>query len=313
MWGERKKNRKEAFVTLLVLAAGMGSRYGGLKQIEPVGPHGEIILDYAVYDAVRVGFRKVVFVIRKEIEEVFRERIGTRYRDAAEVEYVFQELTDLPGGLSVPEGRVKPWGTGHAIWTARKVIDEPFLPINADDFYGPSSYEPVGEFLKEVNPTSCQFCMVGFTLRETLSSHGSVARGVCQVDEEGFLVEVVEHTKIERAGERARSRQPDGGCILLTGDEKVSLNMWGFTPQIFSHLERLFQDFLSKLKDSLKEEFFIPSAVQTLVETQQATVRVLPTDASWIGVTYPEDKPLAQKAIRDLVSQGTYPSPLFLG
>ena len=300
-------------MTLLVLAAGMGSRYGGLKQIDPVGPNGEILLDYAVYDAVRVGFERVIFVLRKEIEKSFRERIGTRYRGVADMQYVFQELTDLPEGKSLPEGRVKPWGTGHAILAAREMVDEPFLPINADDFYGPSSYEPVSAFLEQVNPGSCQYCMVGFTLRETLSSHGAVARGVCQVDEQGFLVEVVEHTAIERAEERTRSRRPDGTSILLTGDEKVSLNMWGFTPRIFGQLETLFEEFLTGLRDPLKEEFFIPSAVQRLIQTQQATVRVLPTDASWIGMTYPEDKPLAQKRIRDLVSQGTYPSPLFAG
>ena len=298
-------------MTLLVLAAGMGSRYGGLKQIDPVGPHGEIILDYAVFDALRAGFHRVIFVIRKDIEEPFRKAIGNRYGKAIEVDYVFQDLTDLPQGRVLPEGRVKPWGTAHAILVARHLLREPFVSINADDFYGFSSYQPLSVFLQEVDPLSCNFCMVGFTLRDTLSEHGAVARGLCRMNGNDHLVEITEHTHIWKMGSQAQSELKNGSRLALTGDELVSLNMWGFTPAVFSPLERLFDSFLQNLGDPLREEFLIPSAIFQLIHTQKATVRILPTDSSWIGVTYPEDKPVVQAAIRDLVQEKIYPSPLF--
>lgn len=290
--------------TLLVLAAGIGSRYGGLKQIDPVGPHGEVILDFSIHDAIRAGFGKVVLVIRRDIEQPFRERLGRRFESRLPVEYAFQELDALPTGFAVPPGRVKPWGTGHAILVAEPLIHEPFAAINADDFYGAASFQVLADYLRS---GATDYAMVGFTLRNTLSEHGSVARGVCRVDEAGHLREVVELLKVFKAGHAARYLDEAGQEKRLTGDEPVSMNLWGFTPSVFGHLRRMFAEFLAAHGREEKSEFLIPRVVDTLVKQGRAKVRVLPTSAAWFGVTYQEDKPAVAAAIQQLVARGDYP------
>jgi hypothetical protein len=253
----------------------------------------------------------VVFVIRRDIDQAFRSAVGSRYGSAVQVEYAFQELTDLPQGFSLPPQRKKPWGTAHAIMAATEAVDEPFAAINADDFYGPKSYDALFGFLRQVRADSREYAMVGFTLRETLSDHGSVARGVCEVDSDGFLEEVVERTRIERSGRAAKAIATDGTTLSLTGDERVSLNMWGFTPALFEQLQSAWVAFLSGIKDPDKEEFFIPSVIHGLIVSHRATVRVLPTDERWFGVTYPDDKASTQAGILELVKAGAYPKKLF--
>ena len=292
--------------TLLVLAAGMGSRYGGLKQVDPVGPAGETILDYSVFDAVRCGFSRVVFVIRRELEAEFREMVGSRFEDRIDVGYVFQQLNDLPEGFSVPEGRAKPWGTGHAIWCAREAVDRPFLAINADDFYGRGAIAAVGEFLSKSNAGSTDFCMAGYPLRSTLSRNGPVSRGVCSVSSDGFLTGVREFTKIVPTDAGARN---EGDGANFSGSESVSLNCWGFTPAIFNGLEDLFAKFLSDMTEETAE-FYIPSAVAALVDAKQATVRVLPVESQWFGITYREDRATVVQALAEL---DDYPTPLWSG
>lgn len=298
--------------TLLVLAAGMGSRYGGLKQMDPVGPHGEWIIDYSVYDALRAGFGKVVFVIRREMYDLFREAVGSRFDGRIEVGYVFQELDALPPGFTVPGGRIKPWGTGHAVLQAREMIQEPFAVINADDFYGKNSHEALGRFLSRIqHPDNPEFAMVGFRLARTLSPHGSVSRGVCAVGSDGMLQKVVERTKIvQTAGEEIFVRD-SGTDEKMTGEEIVSLNHWGFTPALFPALEELFTVFLEKRGMEEKSEFYIPFAVDELVAEERAKVNVLLTDDSWFGVTYPEDKPGVVAGIRQLIDAGVYPPKLW--
>ena len=292
--------------TLLVLAAGMGSRYGGLKQIDPVGPSGETIIDYSIYDALRAGFGKVVFVIRKDIEQTFREVVGSRFENRIPVEYAFQELTKLPEGFTVPAGRTKPWGTGHAILVAESVIHEPFAMINADDFYGADTFRVLADYLKQVRPDSNDYAMVGFTLRKTLSDHGTVARGVCQVDGTGQLKQIVEMLKIEKAGAGAKQ-----GDVRLTGDEAVSMNFWGFTPALFNHLRTELTTFLAAHGKEEKSELLIPSVVNTLVTKGKATCQVLRTTSSWFGVTYREDRPIVIESVRQLVAKGEYPAKLW--
>ena len=294
--------------TLLVLAAGMGSRYGGLKQIDPVGPGGETIIDYSIYDALRAGFGKLVFVIRKNIEQAFRESVGARFEKRIAVEYVYQELDQLPPGFEVPAGRTKPWGTAHAILVAADAIHEPFAVINADDFYGAEGYRVLARHLQSGSP---DYAMVGFVLRNTLSDFGSVARGVCQVSGDGFLEDVVEMTKIERDGAHARNTDAAGRVTKLTGDEAVSMNMWGFTPRVFGHLQEYFERFLELSGPDAKSECFIPSAVNELVLTGQARVKVLRTNDSWFGITYREDHPRVAASIGRLIQGGTYPERLW--
>ncbi len=293
-------------LTLLVLAAGMGSRYGGLKQLDPMGPSGETLLDYSVYDAVQAGFTKVVFVIRKDFEAEFRERVGARYVGRVEVDYVFQELSDLPDGFSVPEGREKPWGTAHAIWAAREAVQEPFLAINADDFYGTHSYRLLATHLASAKEG--EFAMGGYKLRNTLSEHGSVSRGICQVNEKEELVSVQEYTKLEKRGEGAVDSETE---TSFTGEEQVSLNFWGFTPSVFRSLEKNFEAFLAAEGTAMKSEFYIPSAVAAVVTSGEAKVKVLRTDATWFGVTYREDKPGVVERLAQFVNNGKYPSPLW--
>lgn len=292
--------------TLLVLAAGMGSRYGGLKQIDPVGPHGETIIDYSIYDAKRAGFDKVVFVIRKDIEDMFREVVGNKFAERLRVEYAYQELDKLPTGYSVPAGRTKPWGTGHAILMAESLIEEPFAMINADDFYGTDAFRVLGDYLRQTPVESNRYSMVGFTLRNTLSEHGTVARGVCQADEAGNLKKIVEMLKIEKVGGGARQEDQH-----LTGDEPVSMNFWGFTPTLFRHLRMELELFLKKHGQEEKSEMLIPTVVNTLVKEQRAECRVLRTTSTWFGVTYKEDRPLVVEGIRKLITAGKYPARLW--
>ena len=297
--------------TLLVLAAGMGSRYGGLKQIDPVGPNGEIILDYSIFDAIRGGFGKVVFVIRKDIEQEFRSLVSARWEDKIQVEYAFQQLDALPAPFTVPEGRVKPWGTGHAILAAADLINEPFSAINADDFYGRSAYALMGKVLAEdTNPA--QHYMVGYPLKKTLSEFGTVARGICRTTEDGILTEVVERTKIASTGNgTARYDDGEGTVIDFTGDEIASMNFWGFKPSLFAELKTRFVTFLEKQGKELKSEFFIPFVVEELIAEKKASVKVLESEDSWFGVTYREDKPAVQSNIRNLIASGAYPEKIF--
>jgi UTP-glucose-1-phosphate uridylyltransferase len=290
--------------TLLVLAAGMGSRYGGLKQIDPIGANGETIIDYSIYDAMRAGFGNVVFVIRRDIEEPFKQVIGSRFEKKIAVEYVFQELDKLPAGFAPPANRTKPWGTGHAILMAEDVIRRPFAAINADDFYGATSFRVLAEHLKA---GSADFAMVGFVLRNTLSEFGSVARGVCKTTSDGSLESVTEMTKIQRDGTAPQATSPDGKLLRLTGDETVSMNMWGFTPSLFDELRSRFAEFLSKHGNEEKSEFYIPSAVNEIVQAKRARVKLLRTTDSWFGVTYREDRPFVVEGIRRLITRGDYP------
>jgi hypothetical protein len=293
--------------TLLVLAAGMGSRYGGLKQIDPVGPNGEAILDYSIHDAMRGGFGKVVFVIRRDIEEAFKRTIGVRYANRLPVEYVFQELNKLPSGFSVPAGRTKPWGTGHAILMAADAIKEPFAAINADDFYGATAYRVMGEHLRS---GSADHAMVGYVLRNTLSEFGSVARGECQAGTTGYLESIVELTKIEKDGAGAKYSDGSGVIHKLSGNELVSMNFWGFTPALFGQLGELFVEFLKEHGKEEKSEFYIPMAVGSLIHSGRARCKVLSTPDSWFGVTYREDRPRVVESIRALVASGAYPAKL---
>jgi UTP-glucose-1-phosphate uridylyltransferase len=295
--------------TLLVLAAGMGSRYGGLKQIDPVGPADETIIDYSIYDAMRAGFGKLVFVIRKDIEQQFKEIVGARFEKRIAVEYVFQELDKLPPGCSLPAGRTKPWGTTHAILMAADTIGEPFAAINADDFYGAEAYRLLAQHLTS---GTTDYAMVGFILRNTLSKFGSVARGVCRVDENNHLKSVVEMMKIEPDGGGAKNTDAAGQITKLTGEEAVSMNFWGFTPALFPQLKTQFEAFLKKSGNELKSECYIPSTVNDLVVVGQAKVKVLRTNDCWFGVTYREDRPQVVESIRQLIAQGKYPEKLWV-
>ncbi len=296
--------------TLLIIAAGMGSRYGGLKQIDPVGPHGEIIIDYSMHDALDAGFKKVVFVIRRSFEEAFKAKIGSKLDGRVETAYAFQEPANGLDGFPLPSDREKPWGTAHAILMGRELIDEPFAVINADDYYGTNSFKLMKEFLSGPVISSTDYAMVGFELRKTLSEHGRVARGVCHCDD-GFLRDVVECLGIEKHGNTARFWDDSGLEHRLNGDEVVSMNLWGFHPSIFQHLSEQFQGFLKEHAQQLKSEFFIPTVVDALVKEEQVRVTVLPTCDAWFGVTYPEDKARAQRSILDLIEQGVYPERLW--
>jgi len=293
--------------TLLVLAAGMGSRYGGLKQMDPIGANGETIIDYSIYDALRAGFRSVVFVIRRDLERPFREMIGSRFENKIAVEYVFQELDELPAGFGVPANRTKPWGTGHAILMAARVVRGPFAAINADDFYGANSFRVLAEHFRS---GSTDFAMVGFTLGNTLSEFGSVARGICSTTQDGFLESVTEMTKIVREGTGAVATGPDEKSLRLRGDEAVSMNMWGFTPLLFAELHERFLEFLRNHGTEEKSEFYIPSAVNEIVQAKRARVKVLRTPDSWFGVTYRQDRPFVIEGIRKLIARGDYAEKL---
>jgi len=294
--------------TLLVMAAGIGSRYGGLKQIDPVGPNGEIIIDYSLYDAMRAGFGKVVFVIRRDIEADFKTAIGSKFEKRLPVEYAFQELDQLPSGFRVPDGRKKPWGTGQCILMAESLIREPFVAINADDFYGAGAFRVLADHFAS---GQTDYAMAGYVLRNTLSDHGSVARAIGDCDPRGFLRQVVERLKVEKDGARARYLDEVGQAHPLTGDELVSMNFWGFMPSVFGQLRRLFVRFLEKHGREEKSEFLIPTVVNSLVTEGAVRVKVLPTDATWFGVTYREDRAVVSRSIQALIGRGDYPSPLY--
>jgi UTP-glucose-1-phosphate uridylyltransferase len=294
--------------TLLVLAAGMGSRYGGLKQIDPVGPSGETIIDYSIYDAMRAGFGKLVFVIRKDIEKDFREIVGKHFEKRIAVEYAFQELDKLPAGFSLPAGRTKPWGTTHAILMAENVINENFAAINADDFYGQNAYKVLAQHLTSGTP---DYAMVGFILKNTLSDFGSVARGVSRTDANNYLTNIVEMLTITRDGSGAKNTGADGTITQLSGEEAVSMNFWGFTPALFPQLKTAFEAFLKKSGGEQKSECYIPATVGELVTGGQAKCKVLRSPDSWFGVTYREDRPTVVESIRKLVAAGNYPEKLW--
>ena len=300
--------------TLVIMAAGIGSRYGGLKQIDPVGPHGEIIMDYSIYDAVKAGFDKVVFIIKKEMEELFREKVGRRIDAVVKTAYVFQSVDDVPAGFKVPEGRVKPWGTGHAVLSCRTAVDSPFAVINADDFYGQTTFQMMSDYLTGLKDSGgmYQYCMVGFKLENTLTEHGHVARGVCTLDSEGYLKEIHERTKIKKFGNETKYTEDDKGWILIPEGSFVSMNTWGFTPSIFKELEARFPAFLrDNAGNILKAEYFLPSVVDGLISEKKARVKVLPSKERWYGVTYQEDKPLVKEAIARMTEEGIYPEKLW--
>ena len=294
--------------TLLVLAAGMGTRYGGLKQMDPMGPDGETIIDYSIYDAIRAGFGKVVFVIRPDFADDFKSQVSRQFESKIEVDYAFQELTTVPKAFKVPSLRQKPWGTGHAILVAREKINTPFAAINADDFYGSDAFRTMAEHLQ--SGTKDLTCMVGYTLNQTLSKHGSVSRGICELDGDSNLIKVVEHLNIEASGGGAVAEE-SGKKIVLAGDEVVSMNFWGFSPSFFDHLEKLFESFLARHGLEENSEFYIPFAVDELIQKGIVKARVLRTSARWQGVTYPQDKEQVQIALKALVHENLYPSPLW--
>lgn len=296
---------------LVIMAAGLGSRYGGLKQIDRIGPNGEIILELSVYDAVKAGFEKVVFIIRKDIEDDFKELIGDKLSKVVKVEYVFQEGTNIPEGFTVPDGRTKPWGTGQAILCAKNVVNEPFVVINADDYYGSESFSLMYDFLSS-NDDPYRYSMVGYKLCNTLSEHGHVARGVCAV-ENNYLTEVIERTKIIKKGEKAFYSEDDEIWTELDYNSIVSMNMWGFTPTIFERIEKGFKKFLSNEvpKNPLKSEYYIPTIVSEAINDNVAKVRVMKSHDKWYGVTYKEDKQLVRDAIQKLIEQGVYPKDLW--
>ena len=295
--------------TLVVLAAGMGSRYGGLKQVDPVGPSGEAILDYSVFDAKRGGFGKVVFIIRHDFEEEFKAKVGKKYEGIIDVDYCYQDLNDLPAPYTFPEGRTKPWGTAHATRAARNVVKEPFAVINADDFYGRDAMAKLGEYLSGVDPETMHFAMVGYKLSLTLSENGSVARGICQV-EEGMLKGVKEMTKLVGKGDHAENEENPEHPDVVPLDARVSMNCWGFTPKLFEELEARFVKFLAERGTEMKSEWYIPFVVDELIREGKADCRMLPTDSSWFGVTYREDKPSVVASIQALVDAGEYPRNL---
>ena len=300
--------------TLLVLAAGMGSRYGSLKQMDGVGPNNEAIIDYSIYDAIRAGFGKVVFVIRHSFEKEFKEIFTPeRFGGKIEVDFVFQELDYLPEGFSVPEGREKPWGTNHAVMMGASAIHEPFAVINADDFYGTDAYRVMGEYLSKLDGAKGEYAMIGYEVNKTLSDNGTVSRGVCTVDENRFLTSMVERTKIERNAEGTIVFHDLGDDQPLAEDTPVSMNFFGFTPDYFAHSAEGFKEFLASddVKTNLKAEFFIPLMVNKLVASGDARLKVLSTTAQWFGVTYKEDKPALVAKIEKLIEEGVYPRNLW--
>lgn len=293
-------------MTLLILAAGMGSRYGGLKQLDPITDSGEFIIDFSVYDAVVSGFDKVVFVIKEENLDLFRDTIGKRFEDKVKVEYAFQKLDDLPCGHTVPEGREKPWGTAQAVLAARNMINEPFAVINADDFYGRSAYVSLAEHLSRA--VASQYCMVGYVLENTLTENGTVSRGVCEVDG-GYLVNVIERTKISKCG--AVAIYNDGyETVKIPLDVTVSMNCWGFTPDVFDKIYKGFERFLEKNGKELKAEYYLPFSIKEIMDADECTVKVYSSKDSWYGVTYKEDRASVVESLSQLKKNGAYPNKL---
>ena len=303
--------------TLFLLAAGMGSRYGGLKQLDGLGPNGETIMDYSIYDAIEAGFGKIVWVIRKDFEEQFRTQILSKYEGKVKCELCFQSLDALPEGFTVPEGRQKPWGTNHAVLMGKDVIKEPFCVINCDDFYNRDAFRVIGKFLSELPEGSRgQYAMVGFRVANTLSENGTVSRGICSKNDEGCLTTCVERTKIARVDGKVAYRadnKDDGEWVEISENTPVSMNMWGFTPDYFDYSEEYFKEFLADPENqkNLKSEFFIPLKVNKLITEGTATCKVLDTTSKWFGVTYAEDRPETVERIKGLVEEGVYPAKLF--
>lgn len=295
---------------LYILAAGMGSRYGGLKQLDGLGPNGETIMDYSVFDALRAGFGKIVFVIRKDFEDDFRRVVIAKYADKVPCEVCFQSLDKVPAGCDYNHERTKPWGTNHAVLMGKDIIDAPFAVINADDFYGKESFEVLADFLRGVEGKRDHYCMVGYRVCNTLSENGSVSRGVCQTDANRCLTDVVERTNIERKDGKIVFTE-DGVDYPLDEHTPVSMNMWGFTPEYFKYSEEAFVDFLKKNGQELKKEFYIPTLVNDLIKAGKAKCEVLDTPAKWFGVTYADDRQMVVDKIQGLVNDGVYPSPLF--
>lgn len=300
---------------LVVMAAGMGSRYGGLKQMDPMGQHGEVIMDYSLFDARRAGFEKVIFIIKHSIEDTFREKIGSHIEKYMTVEYAFQDLDDLPEGYSVPEGREKPWGTCHAILAARHLIDAPFAVINADDYYGSQCFRIIYDYLcTHEDDDKYRYCMVGYLLKNTVTENGSVARGVCTADADGNLIQVVEHTQIEQYDGGIHFTE-DGGKTWtdISGDTTVSMNLWGFSESFLREAQSRFPAFLDDAlaNNPIRGEYFLPSVVTQLLSEGKATVRVLPCPDKWYGITYREDKPMVEKALAEMAENGLYPTPLW--
>ncbi|MGB8452268.1 MAG: sugar phosphate nucleotidyltransferase [Anaerocolumna sp.] len=298
--------------TLVIMAAGLGSRYGGIKQLEPVGPSGEIIMDYSIYDAIAAGFNKVIFIIRKDLEQDFKEIIGNRISKIVDVDYVFQELDKLPAGYSVPADRTKPWGTGQAVLCCLDAINEPFAVINADDYYGKEAFVKVHDYLADIkSEAENDYCMAGFILGNTLSDNGTVTRGVCQVDKNGLLANIVETREIEKKGDSAVASDGKGGEITIDLNCAVSMNMWGFTTGLLTELQSGFITFLDEQGSELKSEYLLPEEVGRLVKEGKALVHVLSSKDKWFGVTYKEDKQSVEESFRALINQGVYPEKLF--
>jgi NDP-sugar pyrophosphorylase family protein len=296
--------------TLLVLAAGMGKRYGGLKQIEPIGPNGAAIIDYSLFDAIRAGFAKAVFVIRQDMADAFHSSVGHRFEKHIPIEYVFQDAQILPDGSTPPPSRTKPWGTGHAVLSAAEAIKEPFAVINADDFYGPASFAAIYEFLKVEQD---EHAMVAFVLRNTLSEFGSVARGICEADHKNYLLSIVERISIEKDGRKAHCADEQGSKIVLSGEELVSMNLWGFRPSIFVLLRERMIKFLAANRSNNEAEFFISTALDELISSGLIRIKVLKTHESWFGITRKEDAEAAKRAITERIKRGQYPENLWAG
>jgi dTDP-glucose pyrophosphorylase len=294
--------------SLLVLAAGMGSRYGGLKQMDQFGPSGETLLEYSIYDAMRAGFEKVTFVLRSEIEAAFKENYAGKFAAHMEIKYALQELDAVPPGFEIPAGRKKPWGTAHAVLVARDAIAEPFAVINADDFYGAQSYRSLYDYLAGVAP---HYCLVGFKVINTLSEHGGVSRATCSVDGSGFMQTITERQDVKKHGEQVSYRGEHDQPVQIPADTVVSMNQMGFTPGVFEFFAGYFEDFLRAEGTDPKAEFALPTALNEIISTGREKVKILNTDASWFGVTYREDKPRVQSRIRDLIAKGVYPQDLW--
>ena len=297
--------------TLYVMAAGMGSRYGGLKQMDGIGPNNETIIDYSIFDAIRAGFGKVVFVIRHDFADDFKKVVIAKFADKIPVDIVYQELNKLPEGFTVNPERKKPWGTNHAILMGKDVVKEPFAVINGDDFYGQESFQVLCDELVKMEGKTGEYCMVGFPVKNTLSESGTVSRGVCQKDSNGYLTSIVEHAKIEENGGVIVNHNDDGTDTIVTPETPVSMNMWGFTPDYFKYSEDFFKEFLKENEKSLKAEFYIPTMVDHLIKTGEAKVKVLSTSSKWFGVTYAADKPTVLLQINSLISKGKYPKKLW--
>jgi UTP-glucose-1-phosphate uridylyltransferase len=295
---------------LLILAAGMGNRYGGLKQLDEVGPNGETIMDYSVFDAKRAGFRKIVFVIRKDFAMEFEKKILSKYKNQIEVEYVFQEITDVPAGCSFDANRKKPWGTGHAVMVAQKAISTPFAVINADDFYGYDAFCVISEYLQKNRQTCGKYSMAGYIINNTLSESGFVSRGVCRIDENNFLTNITERTKIKKINGSISYVDNNGNAVKIPDNSIVSMNFWGFTPDYFEFSKKMFADFLNKNGNNNDAEFYIPTAVNNLITNRQAEVKVLKTTAKWFGITYMQDKIQTISNIKKLIEKGEYPKKI---